>query len=92
MNLEDGGNYLDHGIALSELLARVIPMLPVLKSTYHKMTSCVFIDQEYHCPAEFPAGYYWYGGKRKGSGRVDQLLHSGPRNDGEVQGQKFLQN
>ena len=34
-----------------------------------------------HCPADFPAGYYRYGGKRKGPGRppkwVDRLLQSG---------------
>ena len=33
------------------------------------------------CPQEFPAGFYWYGGKRKGPGRppkwVDCLLQSG---------------
>ena len=33
-----------------------------------------------HCPKEFPAGYYWYGGKRKGTGAppmwVDKLLNS----------------
>ena len=33
------------------------------------------------CPKEFPAGFYWYGGKRKGPGRppkwVDRLLESG---------------
>ena len=31
-----------------------------------------------HCPADFPAGFYWYGGKSKGPGRppkwVEQLL------------------
>jgi len=31
------------------------------------------------CPDEFPAGYYWYGGKRKGTGTppkwVDNLLN-----------------
>ena len=34
------------------------------------------------CPCEFPAGYYWCGGKRKGPGRppkwVDMMLRSGP--------------
>ena len=34
------------------------------------------------CPPGFPAGYYWYGTKRKGPGRpprwVDQLLTAGP--------------
>ena len=33
------------------------------------------------CPQEFPAGFYWYGGKRKGHGRppkwVNRLLQSG---------------
>ena len=33
------------------------------------------------CPQDFPAGYYWYGGKRKGPGCppkwVDRLLKSG---------------
>ena len=31
-----------------------------------------------HCPVEFPAGFYWYGGRSKGPGRppkwVEQLL------------------
>ena len=31
-----------------------------------------------HCPKEFPAGYFWYGGKRKGTGKpprwVEELL------------------
>ena len=30
-----------------------------------------------HCPKEFPAGYFWYGGKRKGTGGlrwVEELL------------------
>ena len=34
------------------------------------------------CPEEFPAGFYWYGNKRRGPGRppkwVDRLLRSGP--------------
>ena len=34
------------------------------------------------CPAEFPTGYFWYGSRRKGSGRpprwVDRLLSAGP--------------
>ena len=34
------------------------------------------------CPLKFPAGYYWYGGKRKGPGRppkwVDRLLSEDP--------------
>ena len=34
------------------------------------------------CPEEFPAGFYWYGNKRRGPGRppkwVDRLLGSGP--------------
>ena len=34
------------------------------------------------CPAEFPAGYFWYGSRRKGPGRhprwVDRLLSAGP--------------
>ena len=50
---------------------------------------CVHQSRVCHCPAEFPAGYYWYGGKRKGPGRppkwVDQLLHSGPRDDRAMQ-------
>ena len=33
------------------------------------------------CPSEFPAGYFWYGGRRKGPGRPpkwgDTLLDSG---------------
>ena len=38
-----------------------------------------------HCPKEFPAGYYWYGGKRKGIGAppawVDKLLNSPGQSD-----------
>ena len=33
------------------------------------------------CPSQFPAGYYWYGGRRRGPGRppkwVDKLLSDG---------------
>ena len=36
-------------------------------------------NRESHCPKEFPAGYFWYGGKRKGSGKpprwVEELLN-----------------
>ena len=38
------------------------------------------------CPVNFPTGYNWYGGKRKGLGRppswVDQLLQAGLCTDG----------
>ena len=46
-----------------------------VKLHVHQSRVCV-------CPQEFPAGYYWYGGKRKGPGRppkwVDKMLQSGP--------------
>ena len=36
------------------------------------------------CPAGFPAGYFWYGGRRKGPGRppkwVEKLLEGSPDN------------
>ena len=45
---------------------------------------CVHQSRVCPCPEEFPAGYFWYGGKRKGPGRppkwVDQLLQSGSSN------------
>lgn len=38
----------------------------------------VHLSQVQCCPLDFPAGYYWYGSKRRGPGRppkwVDQLL------------------
>ena len=41
------------------------------------------------CPSEFPAGYYWYGGKRSGPGRppkwVDKLMRSDNQEDRDVQ-------
>ena len=41
------------------------------------------------CPLEFPAGYYWYGGKRSGPGCppkwVDKLIRSETQNDIDVQ-------
>ena len=37
----------NRGMALSEWLARVIMMLLVLKSTFHKKTGYVFINKEY---------------------------------------------
>ena len=41
---------------------------------------CVHQSRVCKCPIEFPAGYYWYGGKRKGPGRppkwVDEFLSS----------------
>lgn len=50
---------------------------------YHPQDSPIHVHQSWvcRCPAEFPAGYYWYGGKRRGPGRpprwVDRLLQSG---------------
>ena len=50
---------------------------------YHPQDSPIHVHQSRvcRCPAEFPAGYYWYGGKRRGPGRpprwVDRLLQSG---------------
>ena len=50
---------------------------------YHPQDGSIRIHQSRVCPCpeEFPAGYYWYGGKRKGPGRppkwVDCLLQSG---------------
>ena len=29
-----------------------------------------------HCPKEFPAGYFWYGGKRKGAGRPPRWVET----------------
>ena len=41
------------------------------------------------CPSEFPAGYYWYGGKRSGPGCppkwVDKLMGSDNQEDRDVQ-------
>ena len=37
-----------------------------------------------HCPPNFPASFYWYGGKQRGPGRppkwVEQLLKEGASN------------
>ena len=50
---------------------------------YHPQDGSIRIHQSRVCPCpeEFPAGYYWYGGKQKGPGRppkwVDRLLQSG---------------
>ena len=42
---------------------------------------CVHQSRVCACPREFPAGWYWYGGRRKGPGHppkwVDQLLDQG---------------
>ena len=44
------------------------------------------------CPAEFPAGYFWYGSGRNGPGRpprwVDQLLSAGPTTGQALQEQE----
>ena len=45
-----------------------------------------------HCPREFPAGYFWYGGKRKGRGKppkwVEKLLQAPSSEEGlEPQGE-----
>ena len=41
---------------------------------------CVHQSCVCKCPVDFPGGYFWYGGKRKGPGRppkwVDNFLHS----------------
>ena len=50
---------------------------------YHPQedTICVHQSRVCRCPDGFPAGYYWYGGRRKGPGRppkwVELLLQSG---------------
>ena len=50
---------------------------------YHPQDGPIHIHQSRvcPCPADFPAGYFWYGGKRRGPGRppkwVDRLLQSG---------------
>ena len=50
---------------------------------YHPQDGPIHVHQSRVClcPEDFPAGYYWYEGKRKGPGRppkwVDRLLQSG---------------
>ncbi len=50
---------------------------------YHPQEGPVHVHQSRVCPCpeDFPAGFYWYGGKWKGPGRppkwVDRLLESG---------------
>ena len=50
---------------------------------YHPQDGPIHVHQSRVCPCpeDFPSGYYWYGGKRKGPGRppkwVDSLLQSG---------------
>ena len=51
-----------------------------VSNMYHPKKETIKIHQSRvkHCPVDFPAGFYWYGGKRKGPGRppkwVEQLL------------------
>ena len=51
-----------------------------VSNVYHPKKETIKIHQSRvkHCPVDFPAGFYWYGGKRKGPGRppkwVEQLL------------------
>ena len=51
-----------------------------VSNVYHPKKETIKIHQSRvkHCPVNFPAGFYWYGGKRKGPGRppkwVEQLL------------------
>ena len=51
---------------------------------------CVHQSRVCDCPVEFPAGYFWYGGKRKGPGRppkwVQSILANGA-NQGEAEAQ-----
>ena len=55
---------------------------------YHPQDSPIHVHQSRVClcPEDFPAGYYWYGGKRKGPGRppkwVGRLLQSGVTRSG----------
>ena len=55
----------------------------VLSKVYHPQHGeiCVHQSGVCKCPDNFPAGYYWYGGKQKGPGRppkwVEQFLDSG---------------
>ena len=51
-----------------------------VSNVYHPKKKTIKIHQSRvkHCPVDFPAGFYWYGGKRKAPGRppkwVEQLL------------------
>ena len=53
---------------------------------------CVHQDRVCGCPDDFPAGYYWYGGKQKGPPKwVERLLDSGlpaQQCDGQPEGEQ----
>ena len=61
---------------------KIDPNITCVK-VYHPQDGPICIHQSRIClcPDEFPAGYYWYGGKRRGPGRppkwVDRLLQTG---------------
>ena len=58
----------------------VLPKLISALKVYHPQKDgiTVHLSRVKQCPINFPAGFYWYGGKSKGPGRppkwVEQLL------------------
>ena len=73
------------------VLQRRDPDVIVVK-VYHPQHGeiCVHQSRVCKCPSDFPAGFYWYGGKQKGPGRppkwVEQFLDSGhPCQQSDVQ-------
>ena len=69
----------------------------VVAKVYHPQHGqiCVHQSRVCGCPDDFPAGYYWYGGKQKGPGRppkwVERLLDSRlptPRCDRQPEGEQ----
>ena len=80
-NLADGASYPDPGY---RIIAKSDTGVTCVK-VYYPQDGPIRVHQSRVClcPQDFPAGYFWYGGKRRGPGRpprwVEDLLRSGTR-------------
>ena len=70
MKLERTESYRDHGMGHIVLPQFVIQTLLLLMFTSQDKKITVHQTRVKSCPSNFPAGFYWYCGKRQGVGKV----------------------
>jgi len=86
---EESGHYRKPCHGPYRIISIDHPNVSVVKVYFSQDPSIqVHLSRVQCCPLDFPAGYYWYGSKRRGPGRppkwVDQLLSGADSQDSAV--------